>query len=74
MSKIKIKFLEDGEWMDEPSKPIFNVKKGEEKEVSARLANLAIEGGKAEFVKPKIVKKAGPKKKAETGPTAKAEA
>ncbi len=85
MSKIKVKFLEDGEWMDEPSKPIFSVEAGDEREVSARLANIAIDAGKAEFVKPKQkpgpkpkaekseAKKTGPREKAETGPEDKAE-
>ena len=66
MSKIKVKFLVDGDWMDEPSKPIFSVVAGEEREVSASLANVAIEAGKAEFVKPK--QKPGPKTKAEKPP------
>lgn len=75
MSKIKIKFLVAGEWMDEPSKPIFAVEAGDEREVSARLANIAVEAGKAEFVRPK--QKPGPKPKAEgskPGPKPKAEA
>ena len=85
MSKIKVKFLVAGDWMDEPKDPIFSVAAGEEREVSASLANVAIEAGKAEFVKPKqkpgpkpkaensVTKKPGPKKKAESGPEAKAE-
>jgi len=86
MSKIKVKFLVDGKWMDEPRDPPFDVKAGDEREVSAQLANFAIEAGKAEFVKPKQkpgpkpkaekseAKKPGPKKKSESGPEAKAEA
>ena len=83
MSKIKVKFLVDGKWMDEPRDPPFDVKAGDEREVSAQLANFAIEAGKAEFVKPKPLpkpkaekseaKKTGPTKKAETGPEKKAE-
>jgi len=85
MSKIKVKFLVDGKWMDEPRDPSFDVKAGDEREVSAQLANFAIEAGKAEFVKPKqkpgpkakaeksATKKTGPTKKAETGPEKKAE-
>lgn len=52
MALIKVKFLEDGAWMDEPSRPIFDVKAGEIKEVSSGLANVAIAAGKAEFFKP----------------------
>jgi hypothetical protein len=84
MSTIKIKFLEPGKWMDEPHKPIFEVAAGEEKEVSARLAKIATDAGRAEFVRPKQKpgpkpkaeadeKKPGPKAKSESGPKAKAE-
>ncbi len=82
MSRIKIKWLEAGKWMDEPSKPIFEVQAGDEMEVSARLAKIATDAGRAEFVRAK--QKPGPKPKAETtkkpeqkpkaGPRSKAEA
>ncbi len=65
MSLIKIKFLEDGKWGDHPADPIFEVKAGEEKEVSASLAKFATDAGKAEFVRPK--QKPGPRPKAEGG-------
>ncbi len=64
MSLIKIKFLEDGKWGDHPGDPIFEVKAGEEKDVSANLAKFATDAGKAEFVRPK--QKPGPKAKAES--------
>ncbi len=85
MSLIKIKFLEDGKWGDHPADPIFEVKAGEEKDVSASLAKFATDAGKAEFVRPKQkpgpkAKPAGPESKAEgrkssrkAGPTPKAE-
>jgi hypothetical protein len=63
MSTIRIKFLEPGKWMDEQHKPIFEVAAGEEKEVSARLAKIATEAGRATFVLPEP----------EPGPVAKAE-
>ena len=67
MSTIKIKFLEPGKWMDEPSKPIFEVEAGQEMEVSARLAKIATDAGRAEFVRAK------PEPDQNTGPVAKAE-
>jgi hypothetical protein len=78
MTNIKIKFLEPGKWMDEPSKPIFEVAAGEEREVSARLAKIATDAGRAEFVlaKPEPEPEPGPVDKAErkkTGPVPKAE-
>lgn len=86
MSLIKIKFLEDGKWGDHPADPIFEVKEGDEKEVSASLARTATDAGKAEYVRPKQKpgpkpkaedepekSKAGPKRKSETGPKKKAE-
>lgn len=71
MSLIKIKFFEDGKWGDHPGDPIFEVKAGDERDVSADLAKFATDAGKAEFVRPK--QKPGPKPKAETGPVQKAE-
>lgn len=68
---IKIKFLEKGKWGDHPADPIFEVRAGEEREVSPNLAKTATEAGKAEFVRPK--KKPGPKPKDESGPIRKAE-
>ena len=50
MSKIKIKFLEDGSWMDEPGKPIFEVKAGEIVPVTALLAKTATDARKAVFL------------------------
>ena len=79
MSEIKIKFLCDGCWSDEPGKPNFEVEAGDEREVTARLANIAVSAGKAEFVvlkaEPEVQpkKKAGPKPKAESKPYGKAE-
>ncbi len=87
MALIKIKFLEAGKWGDHPADPIFEVEEGEEREVSASLARIATDAGKAEYVRPKqrpgpkpkaepekVEKpKAGPRKKAETGPNKKAE-
>lgn len=58
-TKIKIRFLEHGTWGDEPHKPIFDVEAGEEKEVTPRLAKIATDAGKAEFVRAK--QKPGPK-------------
>jgi uncharacterized protein (DUF3084 family) len=46
-TKLNIRFLEDGKWSDHPSQPVFDVKAGDEKQVSARLAKLAIDAGKA---------------------------
>lgn len=70
MSKIKIKFLEDGKWGDHPGDPIFEVEAGDEMEVSARLANIAVESGKARFVRIKHKveedKETGPIEKDET--------
>lgn len=70
MSLILIKFLEAGKWGDHPADPLFDVEEGEEKHVSASLANTAVEAGKAEFIKPEAKpepeKKAGPVKKAES--------
>lgn len=63
MSLIKVKFLVAGTWGDHPGDPLFDVEVGEEREVSADLANTAIASGKAEFVIPEV--KAGPKRKAE---------
>lgn len=71
MSLIKIKFLQAGRWADHPKDPIFEVEEGEEKEVSADLAKVATNAGKAEFVRPK--QKPGPKPKSEAGPEKKAE-
>ncbi len=75
MSKLRIRFLEEGKWMDEPSKPLFDVKAGDEREVGARLARIATDSGKAEFVvakQPEV--EAGPVAKADdAGPVAKAE-
>ena len=85
MSEIKIRFLCDGCWSDEPGKPNFEVKEGDEREVTARLANIAVSAGKAEFVvlkpEPEVQqepeaqqkKKPGPKPKAESKPYGKAE-
>ena len=77
MGKIKIKFLEAGKWGDEPSKPIFEVKAGEEKMVTADFATRAVNAGRAVFVgkaeEASEKNKTGPKKKSETGPVAKAE-
>ncbi len=50
MSHIDIRFVEDGEWGDEPSKPNFKVKAGEKRSVSARLAKIATDAGKAIFL------------------------
>jgi hypothetical protein len=71
MTNIKIKFLEPGRWMDEPSKPIFEVAAGEEREVSARLAKIATDAGRAEFVRAKPEPE--PEPEPETGPVPKAE-
>lgn len=65
MSKIKIKFLEPGRWMDEPNKPVFDVTAGQEMEVTARLANIATKANKAEFVLPDPEPEPGPVAKAE---------
>ena len=46
MSQIEVEFVEDGEWMDEANKPIFKVKAGEVKFVSARLARILADSGK----------------------------
>lgn len=77
MPLIKIQFLEDGEWCDHPADPIFRVKKGEKKEVSPVMANIAVEAGKAIFVHLPVEKaEAGPLEKVEApeaGPKAKAE-
>lgn len=78
MEKIKIKFLKVGRWGDEPSKPIFSVEANEIVSVTPRLAKIATNAGKAEFVVEDTEKsKTGPKKKAEregeTGPKKKAE-
>jgi len=50
MSKIKVRFLEAGEWGDEPGKPVFAVKANEVVEVTARLAKIATDAGKATFL------------------------
>ena len=50
MSQIEVRFVEDGEWMDEANKPIFKVKAGEKRLVSARLAKIATDAGKAVFL------------------------
>ena len=50
MSQIDIRFVEDGEWMDQANKPIFKVKAGEKLSVSARLAKIATDAGKAVFL------------------------
>ncbi len=50
MELIKIQFLEEGTWGDHPADPLFDVEAGEICEVSAGLANTAVEAGKAEFV------------------------
>lgn len=71
MTTIKIKFLQDGRWGDHPSQPLFEVKAGDERDVSPLLANFAVDSGKAEFVREK--RKPGPKVKPETGPIPKAE-
>lgn len=47
---IKVKFKEAGKWADNPADPIFEVEAGEEKKVSASLANVLIESGKGEIV------------------------
>ena len=79
MSLVKIQFLEDGKWCDHPADPIFKVKKGEKKEVSPVMANIAVGAGKAIFVHLPVEKaeaEAGPIEKAEApeaGPKAKAE-
>ncbi len=71
MSKILVKFLEAGRWGDHPADPLFDVAEGEERHVSAELANTAIMAGKAVFMPPEVeadpepAPKAGPKKKAE---------
>lgn len=79
MSMIKIRFLQEGSWADHPRDPIFDVFAGEEKEVSASLANVAIESGKAEYVlpeKPKqepVLLEKPYKRSRKSGPTPKAE-
>ena len=50
MSKIEVRFLEDGQWGDEPGKPVFSVKANEVVEVTARLAKIATDAGKAVFL------------------------
>lgn len=50
MELIKIQFLEKGTWGDHPADPLFDVVAGEVREVSAGLANTAVDAGKAEFV------------------------
>lgn len=52
MSEIKVKFLEAGRWGDNPADPLFDVVEGEERLVSAGLANAAIIAGKAVFMPP----------------------
>lgn len=78
MSTILIKFLEAGRWGDHPADPLFDVVEGEERHVSAELANTAIVAGKAVFMPPECEsspkKKAGPVRKPRAGPKAKAEA
>lgn len=77
MSLVKIQFLEAGKWADHPADPIFEVEKGEKKEVSSALANIAVEAGKAIFVHLPVEKAeaeaptAGPKPKAEGKPKGK---
>ena len=75
MSLVKIQFLEDGEWCDHPADPIFKVKKGEKKEVSPVMANIAVGAGKAIFVHLPVEKaEAEAEAEAEAGPIEKAEA
>lgn len=75
MSLIKIKFLQAGKWADHPKDPIFEVEEGEVKEVSADLAKVATDAGKAEFIQAKREPEPEPEKEQEpeTGPVPKAE-
>jgi len=50
MNNIKVKFKEAGKWGDNPADPIFEVKEGEEREVSANLANVVVKAGKGTIV------------------------
>ena len=49
-NKIKVKFKQDGKWADNPADPVFEVKEGDELEVSAHLANILVESGKGEII------------------------
>ena len=71
----KIKFLNDGKWVDDQSKPVFEVKAGDVLDVSHRLAGFAVEGGAAEYhIESKGVDAVGPESKDdEAGPAKKAE-
>lgn len=50
MSLVKIQFLVEGKWADHPADPIFEVEADEIRDVSADLANAAVEAGKARFI------------------------
>lgn len=50
MELVKIQFIEKGTWGDHPADPLFDVVAGEVCEVSAGLANTAVDAGKARFV------------------------
>jgi len=54
---ILVKFKEEGKWADNPADPIFEVKAGEECEVSANFANMLAESGKGKIVKKKTTVK-----------------
>jgi len=47
---FKVRFLQDGRWSDKPWLPVFDVKAGDVKSVSAELAKVATQAGKAVIV------------------------
>ncbi len=49
MNKIKVRFTKAGTWGDEPKDPVFDVKVGDIKALTPRVANLAVSAGKAEY-------------------------
>lgn len=57
---VKVRFFQDGSWMDQPQDPIIHVKANEIKEVSKNLAYVVCMANRGELIEDVEPKKSGP--------------
>lgn len=67
-----VKFKEAGKWAElDTSLPQFEVAAGEEREVSAGLADVIVDAGRGEIIPAKVAEKAAAKPKSKVTPATK---